>query len=798
MVRVPTYDNFGVLGVNTQDPLSRSQASPQAFGAGVGQAMQGLGQDVQQAANAGFAIKQEVAQLNVESRFTNETSGLFSQADRAYTSSMGKNAVDGYENAMKNLDDIRKKTLSGIDDPFERQNMEHLLNGRYQQSADAYNRHQGNQLEVYKNETFTGYLSTLSQGAIDNSFDDTVSDRYLRSGEAHIEAWGMEQGKSLEWTNQHIRQFRDRTYSDIISMKLNTDPYEAMQWAQKNHNKISPEIYAKTQHDAQPYLDAELEQSFIRESTSGHVTTGGEQGLRNAMFHINKTSIQPPAEIKGIIDVVAPKYNLSNDLVKGVVHAESRFINGRTSSAGAQGLMQLMPATAKELGLKGDDVHDPAKNIDAGCRYLKQMMNKYGDNEAVALAAYNWGLGNVDKVIKKLGSGATTAQIIAQCPPETKNYVHQIVGGIEAPEKKGNPVPQQAQAQKSPSFSYPPKTQADNVAWYQSASASIPLKTNNPRQQGLLMRKLDSQFTQQREILNETMRSNNKMVMDLIVTDEINNGSVDFSRILKANPEFSSLYKDFPPEKKLEIQDRIGQKNKEALGDIDRTEKKQKEAAKEQGEAFKKNSEQTKFGIFARYGDDKTKWRELDVLSEPNLSWDDREDLRKKQEEVLGGKQDKLLVGNSNEARKIFEEEFILGIGSRVAFDNVTGEPSNPSYFPMLGEFQELVRHQQKVNGGKTIDSEAQRKLALSLLKKAPQSYVIDSKGGYASGWTVDKTTTSDRPIGHLLYDWTREGQPLYGSDPQESLQEIQAQISKGAIVDPMEVKKALDKKGKR
>jgi soluble lytic murein transglycosylase-like protein len=104
----------------------------------------------------------------------------------------------------------------------------------------------------------------------------------------------------------------------------------------------------------------------------------------------------PPAAINPfeLADAAADKYGLPRVLVRSVMAAESAFQVEALSPKGAIGLMQLMPETAQVLGA---DPHDPAQNVDAGVRYLRDLLNKYDGGLWRALAAYNAGPAAVDK-----------------------------------------------------------------------------------------------------------------------------------------------------------------------------------------------------------------------------------------------------------------------------------------------------------------------------------------------------------------------------------------------------------------
>ncbi len=121
------------------------------------------------------------------------------------------------------------------------------------------------------------------------------------------------------------------------------------------------------------------------------------------------------AAYMGLVSQAATQYDLPQDLILAVMKVESSFVNNQTSSAGAQGLMQLMPGTAEYLGVTNS--MDPAQNINAGAKYLREMLDKYNDDVRMALCAYNTGPGNVDK------SGA-----VSSFSPEYQNISEGVRG----------------------------------------------------------------------------------------------------------------------------------------------------------------------------------------------------------------------------------------------------------------------------------------------------------------------------------------------------------------------------------
>jgi soluble lytic murein transglycosylase-like protein len=115
-------------------------------------------------------------------------------------------------------------------------------------------------------------------------------------------------------------------------------------------------------------------------------------------------------------------------LVKAVMRVESAGKANAVSPKGASGLMQLMPGTAKSLGV---DPTDPQQNVEGGSRYLRELLDKY-NSEELALAAYNWGPGNMDRAIRKVkaaGVKTTWANLLKEVkvPKETRQYVPKVL-----------------------------------------------------------------------------------------------------------------------------------------------------------------------------------------------------------------------------------------------------------------------------------------------------------------------------------------------------------------------------------
>ena len=130
----------------------------------------------------------------------------------------------------------------------------------------------------------------------------------------------------------------------------------------------------------------------------------GSQGMTNA------------GPFENFIQEASQTFDVERDLIRAVIRAESDFNPMAKSPAGAVGLMQLLPSTARDMGVT--NLYDPRENILGGTQYLGMLLERYEGNMERALAAYNWGPGNIERAPYRL-------------PDETRAYIQRVLSYLE-------------------------------------------------------------------------------------------------------------------------------------------------------------------------------------------------------------------------------------------------------------------------------------------------------------------------------------------------------------------------------
>jgi hypothetical protein len=136
-----------------------------------------------------------------------------------------------------------------------------------------------------------------------------------------------------------------------------------------------------------------------------------ESASKKPRLSQNNDAVFPMSDMEVTIEKAARAFGVDADLIRSMIKVESNFAAGSTSPKGAMGLMQLMPATAREMGV--NNPYNPEESIIGGTRYFKSLLDRYHGNASLALAAYNWGMGNLEKNPDKM-------------PRETKDYISRV------------------------------------------------------------------------------------------------------------------------------------------------------------------------------------------------------------------------------------------------------------------------------------------------------------------------------------------------------------------------------------
>lgn len=165
------------------------------------------------------------------------------------------------------------------------------------------------------------------------------------------------------------------------------------------------------------YIRMRMNQALLTAMTGGNYASPLSLNLPGAMTAPAAAPAKPQTKSVSvpvsseILNRAATTFKVDPSLISAVIKAESGGNPKATSPKGAMGLMQLMPGTARDLGVT--NAYDPEQNVMGGTKYLKMLLDRYGGNRDMALAAYNWGPGNVEKSHRSM-------------PSETVNYVAKI------------------------------------------------------------------------------------------------------------------------------------------------------------------------------------------------------------------------------------------------------------------------------------------------------------------------------------------------------------------------------------
>ncbi|MBE6066209.1 MAG: lytic transglycosylase domain-containing protein [Clostridium lundense] len=146
---------------------------------------------------------------------------------------------------------------------------------------------------------------------------------------------------------------------------------------------------------------------------------GGQERVTAAIKDISSGMKSNDLKIEEAVEKASKKYGIDKELINTIIYHESRFKPNVTSSAGAMGLMQLMPGTAKAMGVKNP--YDIEDNVMGGTKLLKTLLETYGNSKELALAGYSAGTGTVEKLEVK------SKEDVHKLPYESREFIQYVM-----------------------------------------------------------------------------------------------------------------------------------------------------------------------------------------------------------------------------------------------------------------------------------------------------------------------------------------------------------------------------------
>ena len=407
MPLVPTYDNRQVKDAGAPNQYQSAQgAGPAAFGALEGQALVGLGGDLNKAATSMDNIAQRMAQADSAAtamRLQTEAGDKrrdFYYGENGVFNTQGGDALGVTEKVKKFEGDLFQQQVSKISDPVLKEKYSQIYERSRTSYLDTSARHEAGQRTKYNQESATATVNTAGLNAVNAWDKPEVFNQEIATIKQSIAAANV--GAPAQEIEFKTRVAVSGVYKNATLMQLEKDPSAAKTYYDANKDNIE----AADRLALEKAFEAPMQKQRLEQTSKELFGTGGTQGGK---------------------------------LIKAVVGSESGGNPNAQSPVGAAGLMQVMPGTAREIdtalggiyglgGMSDAQVQNfykqnPGVNLLHGSYYLQQQLNKYGGDVEAALVAYNAGPANADKFVKARLDGNPDPYSVLPKRSETEPYV---------------------------------------------------------------------------------------------------------------------------------------------------------------------------------------------------------------------------------------------------------------------------------------------------------------------------------------------------------------------------------------
>lgn len=367
---------------------------------------------------------------------------------------------------------------------------------------------------------------------------------------------GDNQGQTKELSQAELAAQLARIESEKQTLKALTDN----RLQQLTADTKAKELALEQQHSAELLSADELKQQLIALKASEaeqelaikreliEQQADLEQAALNAKINAEKRAA---SDYGDLINAAQQKYALPNGLIAAVMQVESAGKKDAVSKAGAAGLMQLMPETAKGLGVT--DRFDPAQSIEGGAKLLRQLLDDFNGDIKLALAAYN----AKPSTVKKFQAGQ------GDLPNETKAYIPKVLGEMQNPTGKSSSEQQTLNAKLQTLYTQREAIEADKIA--KLKALGITEQSQQTEQASAELALTEEQNARKKALANELSQAQHDAALDdLALKEQALQQSVDLGQTSQA--EQLTQLKTFAAER-LSIELKLLEGKRKLLGD---------------------------------------------------------------------------------------------------------------------------------------------------------------------------------------------------------------------------------------
>lgn len=410
---VPVQNTQQVFG-QVRPAYDNANASPDAFGAQVGAADQRLGAAGAQAADttsqatlAFQGLQNETLAKNADIQLAQKLTDLQMNPQNGYGTKLGKDAVDGYQGYQDSVQQAYQDARSALPNASAQRMFDSAAVKRVEYSLSSGAQHAAQQNKIWQVGTADARANMEMNVAANYYNDDTRFGQAVATIKDEALSLGELQGWSPEQVAQKQQAYVSQAWQQRIMRYAQQDPVAAQNMYSANQEQINAADRPNIEH----YLKANVQPVLARNIVS-NVMAGGSTVNGSSLDQLHAAVMK--AESSGNPNAVGPN------------------VPGQGT---AKGSMQVMDATNLNpgYGVQPAANDSPEERARVGHDYLNAMIAHYGGNQTLALAAYNWGPGNVDKLLQgaqAAGTPLSADQLLAKTPPATQAYVAQINAAV--------------------------------------------------------------------------------------------------------------------------------------------------------------------------------------------------------------------------------------------------------------------------------------------------------------------------------------------------------------------------------